>query len=154
MIGALLFSGFVMAAPSAGLQVACSTSCAMGEPTVQTASQDAIAAWLQTWSKEPVDAPSDALDALLFFADDTAAALPSPMLTPAHQAFLTRQLARNQATVEMRLIDDTGKIHAILAPQQIALSEKQHLVFQSELGHLLTAGQVRRVGLNHLWSRW
>jgi hypothetical protein len=76
------------------------------------------------------------------------------MLTPAHQAFLTRQLARNQATVEMRLIDDTGKIHAILAPQQIALSEKQHLVFQSELGHLLTAGQVRRVGLNHLWSRW
>ena len=113
-----------------------------------------VQSWMERWSQEAVGVASPALESLLYFSDATRDAMPSSSLDPQHRAFLRAQLSRTDATVEMRLVDDTGRVRAHLTAKEVALGEKQHLSFQSEVGHLVTAGQVRRVGLEHIWSRW
>jgi hypothetical protein len=55
----------------------------------------------------------------------------------------------------MRLVDGQGVERGTLSAL-VPLVEKQHLVFAGtgSLGHLETGGKVKRVGLDHLWSRW
>jgi len=150
------------ALPAAAVEPAtgggCSDACNVDDgPTglTEQAFRDTITAWLD----EPMAAPSLPLETLLFYGESAVGHLAGLDLLPldaGRRAFLARELSRTQVQIEMRLVDDAGEVRAHLAPDDIPLAEKQHLRLEGTgtLGHLETGGQIKRVGLAHLWTRW
>ena len=119
-------------------------------------SHEEVAELLVAWSAEEMEAPSLSLETLLFYGDYTLALLEDQKLSPERRRFLEKELSRDRVLVEMRLVDDSGAVRGELTPRPVPLSQKQHLGFgqTGSLGAFVTAGQVKRVGLGHLWSRW
>jgi len=122
-------------------------------------SQEQYQAYLEAVSEEPLGTASHALENLLFHADATRFYLETigaGPLSPEQLAFLEDELARTQVEVSFRVIGEDGEVHAYLEPTTIPLGEKQHahLHTEGDLGDLEAGGTVRRVGLNHVWSRW
>lgn len=138
----------------------CRTSCSLGDATDDVhLTNDEVAFWMAEWNTQPIGESTEALDTLLFYFDDTQAALATLETLPLdaeHEAFLRQELARDEVVVEMRLLDDAGAERGHMGPVVVPLKEKQHLVFEGtgSLKHLETGGKVKRVGLGHLWSRW
>lgn len=102
---------------------------------------------------------SDAIDALIFDGEQTRrllAQLGSGPLPQVHLDTLYRELDRNLATVEFRVIDEFDQLRASLPKMEVPLGPGTHvpLLGGDELGHLIISGRVRRVGLHHLWTRW
>lgn len=120
-------------------------------------SDEAALAHFQGYAGQPVQAPSDDLETLLFHRDVSIALLDTlPDLLPtAHEAFLREQLARTRVEVAFRLVDEAGVVHGE-AVRIGALKEKQHVVLAGtgSLKHIEVSGKTKRVGLHHLWSRW
>jgi len=114
---------------------------------------------LEAVAAQPIGDPSIELETLLFHSAQTKALIaaygPGP-LSASQASFLNDQLTRDQVRVEMRVLDAQGRSHATLSPEVIPLVDKQHLHLHTEgqLGELIAGGRVRRVGVNHLWSRW
>ena len=134
----------------------CNTVCSLDQAPKLTLTETELAELLAAWSQEAMRAPTLALETLLFHGDSTLTLLDGQDLPPERRSFLEHELSRDQAILEMRLVDDTGATRGELKPTMVDLSEKQHLSFQGtgSLGSLVTGGKVKRVGLNHLWSRW
>ena len=106
----------------------------------------------------PPGSPSQGLDTLLFYAEDTLAFIDAEGTEPLseiHVAFLTAELERTAVVVQMRIIDEEGAIRGE-EDESIPLGIKQHLHLENtgSLGRVESGGTVKRVGLNHLWSRW
>jgi hypothetical protein len=140
--------------------VACGTSCAGPDPSdFDHLEAELIPFLFEDWNQQPIGEPTEELETLLFYFQDTSAYLASQGATgldAEHERFLREQLARDTVSVQMRVVEDDGTVRASLPAQDIPLKAKQHLVFDGtgSLGHLETGGKVKRVGLAHLWSRW
>jgi hypothetical protein len=111
------------------------------------------------WQTERIGDPTLSLETLLFHGERTRAllaTLPLDALDDAHRDFLDRELARDSVTVEMRLIDATGRVRGEAGGYDLPLVRGNRLAFEGtgDLGFLVTGGKVKRVGLDHLWSRW
>ncbi|HJN76049.1 MAG TPA: hypothetical protein QGF58_19110 [Myxococcota bacterium] len=147
------------AQPDEVTQVDCKTTCSLGDQQEHIhLSDEEIEVLLQDWALQPIGEPTIELETLLFYFHDTEDWLADNVapVDYAHLAFIERELARDHVTVEMRLLDEDGEVRGTLPPTDIPLKEKQHIVFDGtgSLGHLETGGKVKRVGLDHLWSRW
>jgi len=138
----------------------CESSCEVGSQGHTAALTDAeFTMWLGSYAADAPEAPELALETLLFHGERTRAQLDRlgyGSLDDAHRSTLDRELSRDRVVVEMRLIDDDGVTRAILPATEIPLVEKQHLLFEDtgSLGQLVTGGKVKRVGLDHFWTRW
>ncbi len=136
----------------------CSQTCSLKDgPHGQTEAD--FRSTIQAWLKEPMSDASLPLETLLFYGDTTRDylnGLDDLSLTVARRAFLMTELARDQVAIEMRVVDDQGRIRGTMQASNVPFGKKQHLRFKGTgtLGHLETGGRVRRVGLAHLWSRW
>ena len=109
------------------------------------------------YAQEAPEAESEALETLLFYGAATSEFLddmgPGP-LSPAHQAFLQRELAR-AALVQIRMVDDAGRVRVAYGPQRVPFGIKQHLQpVDHDLQPLEFNGTVMRTGVNYLWSRY
>lgn len=102
------------------------------------------------WSED-----NAALESLLFYGEAAA------RLTREHgtggfaSELLLSELDRSHATLSVRLVNASGVERVTLAPARIPLGEKQHLFpeHSSDVQVPEISGTVRRVGLNHLWTR-
>jgi hypothetical protein len=141
--------------PGAG----CASSCSVDARPHAPLSERRLRELLATWSEEGEDRESLALDTLLFHGSETASFLethPELDLAPERRSWLRAQLARDAVRVEFRLIDDSGRTRGTVSASGVPLVQKQHLRFEGtgSLGHFEASGKVKRVGLDHLWSRW
>lgn len=134
----------------------CVTSCARPETGGEELSQAAFDRHLAAWLAEPIDAPTLPLETLLFHGDRSRELLASARVPTERRAFLEAELGRNRAAIEMRLVDDTGEVRAVLADSGLGLGEGRHVQMSAtgSLGAVEVSGRVKRVGLDHLWSRW
>ena len=136
----------------------CAETCALSEaPDLQ--SETEFRATLSDWMSQEEQAASLPLETLLFYSGSTLhflASLDDLTLSADRRRFLKNELARTKVTMEMRLVSDSGDVRGTVLAADVPLGEKQHLRFQAtgSLGHLESGGRVRRVGLNHIWSRW
>lgn len=146
-------------APDVASDEDCRTSCSLGDHTDDDGlDAGQIIALFEMWNEQAIGEPTMELETLLFYAPDVEAHLQlhgDDELDVQHAAFLKRELARDRVTMEMRLLDERGTERGF-ARADVPLREKQHIVFEGtgSLGHLETGGKVKRVGLDHLWSRW
>lgn len=138
----------------------CAGSCSLpgGYTDTDQLSESAFLGWLMQWAEEPVGAPTLALETLLFHGhrSEELLAVHGHRLDAEHLDFLTRELSRHTVRMEMRLVDEHGAIRGTLDSGMFPLKEKQHIAFADtgSLGWLETGGKVKRVGLEHVWSRW
>ena len=106
----------------------------------------------------PIGVDTVGLDTLLFHFSD----LPQLFgkygdggLSADKRAWLDREVARQTVDIGFRLVGEDGAILGALQ-QEIPLKIKQHLVLQGTgaLKRVEVSGKTKRVGLQHLWSRW
>lgn len=167
--GALLLLGADLAYPTStsGPQQAntedsnCGASCARPDVSDHDTppSQDEFTQLLADWSKETLSSPSLALETLLFHAEHSLAfldRLAPDGLPPERLKFLRSELLRNRAQIELRIVDEQGILRGEISAADLALGQPthRHLTGTGDLGEIELSGQVRRVGLDHLWSRW
>lgn len=138
----------------------CGETCSLdGNKGVLALSEADFVALRDTWAQEPLGPATGALETMLFHHQASAQWLeilgPGP-LSPAQARFLETELARNEYSMEMRLVDDAGQIRGHVGLDASPFDHKAHLYFDDtgSLGALLTSGRAKRVGLAHIWSRW
>lgn len=116
-----------------------------------------IRTWLREFASQPMSSESPALEALLFHREATKLQLLSMEaldLDERRAEFLSKELQRDQAYLEVRVRDAAGRVRVHLPEQRVALDEKQHLETENDLAqHVEYSGTVKRVGLDHLWVR-
>ncbi|MCZ6596835.1 MAG: hypothetical protein O7B99_04280 [Planctomycetota bacterium] len=115
---------------------------------------------LAVYADEPAAADRLALETLLFHGARVkvlAAELGTPGLDAVHRAFLERELARRNARLLVRMVDEAphGTGERLLLDAVIPLDERRHLFPDRVVGVQppeVTA-TIKRVGLRYLWAR-
>ncbi len=136
----------------------CTTSCSLAKHKIPDFTAYDFEKTLAAYAKQPASDASEELEKLLFYGIDTkeylkevgAADLPTE-----HLEFLRRELSRDHAIVELRMVDDDEVVRVTYGPTSVPLGAKQHL---APVGENLQAmefnGTVMRTGVNYLWSRY
>ncbi len=106
----------------------------------------------------PIGEPLLATETLLFHFDEARDYLVRKGAAPLdadHEAWLRRELARDQVEIGLRLVAEDGTVLG-WRDDVIPLKEKQHLLLRDmgPLGRADINGKVKRVGVKHLWARF
>ena len=145
------------AAPAEG--EACTTGCSLAKHAIPDFTEEMFAEALASYATSAATETSEALDTLLFYNKRTTELLDTlghGPLSEDHVSFLRSELARDQAVVSIRMVDENGVVRVSYGPEKVSLGKKQHLA-PSETGNLFAMefnGTVMRTGLNYLWSRY
>jgi hypothetical protein len=136
----------------------CATGCAAAQDTLPALTAFEYARLLELMRAEPLTGDNEALETLLFHGERTRELMEAhgtEELDEEQNAFLERELARDHVRLEVRLVTEDGRERAHLGPVRVPLGEKQHLHPENttDLTPPEISGTVRRVGLNHLWTR-
>lgn len=135
----------------------CASGCAASRHPTETLGKAEFARLMRRLEQAPLDRNNNALETLLYYGRQT-----SDLLLK-HGAFgvsattlsrLNQELQRTHALVEIRVVDEHGEVRSRLQPTRVPL-DRRH-VFEMEtknLQPLVTSGTVKRVGLDHLWTR-
>ncbi len=137
----------------------CTTSCSLAKHPIAPFDELDFELALAKYAKAKPESEDAGLETLLFYGPDTKRyleALGYGELDAAHRAVLDRELAREEATVTLRLVDEHDeRVRAIYGPHAVPIGKKQHL---ATVGDGLLAmefnGTVMRTGVNYLWSRY
>ncbi len=136
----------------------CTTSCSLAKHKIPDFTPYDFEKTLAAYAAQPASEVSDELEKLLFYGIDTKEYLSEvghAGLPTAHLEFLKRELTRDHATVELRLVDDNEVVRVSYGPTSVPLGAKQHLAPVGEdLQAMEFNGTVMRTGVNYLWSRY
>lgn len=99
-----------------------------------------------------------ALEELLYFGPQTEKLINRIGyldLDRARATFLRDELKHTHARISIRLIDENGEVQSWIDPTSVPLDRRHvfKMEHQDDLQPLVTSGTVKRVGLNHLWTR-
>ncbi|RMG08010.1 MAG: hypothetical protein D6731_22605 [Planctomycetota bacterium] len=138
----------------------CVGSCATASDGPAPLGAERVRALLAAFAREEPRGAGPAGEALLFHHAAVRAFLAQGGAGPLdaeRAAFLRRELARDHAWIEVRVVDAEGTERLRMRPRRVPLDEKQHLHAGPDervrLPSLEVSGTVRRVGLDHLWTR-
>lgn len=135
----------------------CASGCAVSNHPTARLTVDEFKRLTARFAVEPMDETSRALDSLVYYGRQTQALLdqlgPAP-LSRERAAFLRRELSRTHAVISFRVVDERGVVRTHLPPTRVPL-DRRHMFEMEENGlqPLVTSGTVKRVGLDHLWTR-
>lgn len=106
----------------------------------------------------PVGVDTVGLDTLLFHFTDVPELFAhhgQGPLSAAHRTWIDRELGRQTVDIGFRLVGEDGALLGEVQ-QEIPLKIKQHLVLKGTgaLKRIEINGKTKRVGMQHLWSRW
>lgn len=140
-----------------GKPEACTSGCSLGKHQLPPYGRGDFARARYGYADKDPEAPGEALETLLFHGEATRhflAEMGPGRLSPTHVAFLERELAR-AALVEIRMVDNSGRVRVTYGPQRVPFGIKQHLhPVDHDLQPLEFNGTVMRTGVNYLWSRY
>lgn len=138
-------------------QQLCASGCALSRHPTKTLTADKYRQLLRSYATGPLDESNLALETLLYFGRQTEQFLnfdSGSTLDSRRRQFLRQQLSRTHATVAIRVVDEQNEVRVSLPPTRVPL-DRRH-VFEMDKGNLqplVTSGTVKRVGLEHLWTR-
>ena len=135
----------------------CASGCAASRHPTATLTRPHFEQLLAVFANEPMNQTSNALEELLYFGPQTKRLMERvgcPGLDPDRKNFLWTELRKTHARISIRVVDEEGRVRTWLDGAAVPL-DRRH-VFEMEtrnLQPLVTSGTVKRVGLNHLWTR-
>ena len=137
----------------------CQGGCALVRDPHDALSSLQIEALINTATRLPVGADSEALDALLFHDNEARAYLLKGQLpegvSPEWTQWLGQQLRRRTATFSLRITDEHGVVRARVPATPMALGMKLHMQVDDGVhtGPFNANGTIVRVGRDHVWIR-
>lgn len=136
----------------------CQGGCALVRDPHDSPSPEKVEEYFTAVGKTPVGSESDALDQLLFHDEEARARLAEPKPLPVSRAWdgwLRRELSRRQATFGLRIIDEHGKVRALVPDTAMALGRKLHMQVDDGdgTGPFNANGTLVRVSRDRLWIR-
>jgi hypothetical protein len=135
----------------------CASGCAVSRHPTGALTKRRFEQLLKDYSRSPLDETNSALEELLFYGPQTGRMIEQfgcAGLGKEQASFLREQLEYTHAKISIRVVDQHGIIRTWL-DQSLVPFDRRH-VFEMEtrdLQPLVTSGTVKRVGLNHLWTR-
>lgn len=137
---------------------ACTSGCSLAKHAIPDFEPDDYIAALAKYAVATIDDEGEGIDTLLFYGTKTLQYFEdfgTGPLSEDHVAFLRRELARKEATVEIRFVDEDGGVRVATGPMLVPLGQKQHLhPIANSVQSMTLNGTVMRTGLYHLWSRY
>jgi hypothetical protein len=135
----------------------CASGCAASRHPTEGLTNARFRKLLAEYSIEPLHEPGVALETLLYYGRQAATLLDSEGTGPLdglRAALLKRELARQQAEVEIRVLDARGRVRASLPLTKVPLDRRHEFELDTHnLQPLVASGTVKRVGLDYLWMR-
>ena len=135
----------------------CASGCAASRHPTGQLTKRKFEHLLEDYSRRPLDETNSALEELLYYGPQTSKMVQQfglAKLDEEKARFLRDQLAFTHAKISIRVVDQNGVIRTWLDQSRVPF-DRRH-VFEMEtrdLQPLITSGTVKRVGLNHLWTR-
>ena len=134
----------------------CASGCALSRHPTPVLTKKRFMELCKQYRAEKPRVESQSLDSLIFYGSQTARQLKSnPAALPKeHTAFLSRQLDESQLIVELRVIEEGGRVRVSLPPTKVPQHIRQEFAMDvADLNTAITSGTLKRVGLNHVWQR-
>ena len=135
----------------------CASGCAVSRHPTKELTITVYRRLLRQFQHEPISEDSQALETLLFYGRQTSEMIIDNGIGPLGRqraAVLQDELARTQAKISIRVVDENGVVRSSL-PQTSVPLDRRH-VFSMDVNKvqpLVTSGTIKRVGLHHLWTR-
>ena len=139
-------------------ETVCASGCALSRHPTPRLTAERFAELIRQLANAPTDQRT--IDELLYFGPQTRAKLlsdepiSSDVLTESVRQMLLSELRRTHASVEVRLVAESGRVLADLPEQLVPLDLRHEFDLQEhDIPPLLASGTVKRVGRYRLWSR-
>ena len=136
----------------------CTTSCSLAKHKIPDFTAYDFEKTMAAYAASSESETGEDLEQLLFYGADTVEYLKemgAANLPLAHFDFLRRELTRDHAIIELRLVDDDEVVRVAYGPTLVPLGAKQHLLpVGKDLQAMEFNGTVMRTGVNYLWSRY
>ena len=152
-----VFSHDPQAVPHPHGETLCASGCAVSRHPSGRLTPTTFTALLDTYQQSLPTEENAALEEILFYSRQSREywqrhrdACPDPLW----QRVLDDELKKTHVLVSLRVLDETGAIRSKLMNVRVPLDRRHVFQMQNEgLQPLVTSGTVKRVGLNHLWTR-
>ncbi len=135
----------------------CASGCAASRHPTETLTRERFHSLLLEYADEPIDDTGPAQDALLYYGRQATQLLVTEgagRLDPLRTATLKRELARDHAEIEIRVVDALDHVRASLPATNVPLDRRHEFELDTyELQPLIASGTVKRVGRDFLWTR-
>ena len=135
----------------------CASGCAASRHPTETLTREHFERLLIEYTYEPLDQTNNALEELMYFGSQTRAMLQSfgvGQLDSRRAEFLWEQSKLNKAKVSIRVLDQAGDVRTWIEPTTVPFDRRHVFEMQTRnVQPLVTSGTVKRVGLNHIWTR-
>ena len=135
----------------------CASGCAASNHPTEELTEANFKKLLVELEYEPMDRTNNALEALLFYGPQTKAMLVEHgygALDSKRAKFLWDELAVTHARISIRVVDQFGEVRTWIQPTRVPFDRRHVFKMETEkLQPLVTSGTVKRVGLDHLWTR-
>ena len=135
----------------------CASGCAASRHPTKELTESHFRELMKYLPIEPLNQTNNSLEELLYFGPQTKKMIEQHGFLGApkeYAQFLWDQLQITHAKVSIRVIDEEGEIRTWIPATKVPF-DRRH-VFKMETNNLqplVTSGTVKRVGLNHLWTR-
>ncbi|MEC7696382.1 MAG: hypothetical protein VYA11_04725 [Planctomycetota bacterium] len=135
----------------------CASGCAVSRHPSGRLTSTTFATLLNAYQQSPPTGENGALEEILFYSRQSREywqrhrdACPDPLW----QRVLDEELKKTHVLVSLRVLDESGVIRSKLTNVRVPLDRRHVFQMQSDgLPPLTTSGTVKRVGLDHLWTR-
>ena len=135
----------------------CASGCAASRHPTETLTREQFFALRQEMTCGPLDETNRALETLLYYGRQSRDLLSREgfgPLGPLQGEFLWAELARTHARISLRIVDESGQVRSKMHKTIVPLDRRHEFEMESHnLQPLITSGTVKRVGLDHLWTR-
>ena len=135
----------------------CASGCALSRHPTPELEVSRFHRLVESYQVEPMTEESAALEELLFFGPQTQRLLEleSFQLDEERLSFLKQELARDEVSIEFRLIDQDDKVRVSLPPTVVPFDRRYVFepVLTDDFQPPEASGTVKRVGLRHIWQR-
>ncbi len=135
----------------------CASGCAVSRHPTSTLTKSRFERLLTSFAEGSMDDTNQSLEELVYFGPQTRKLIESAgvgELDSERARFLWDALSFTHARISIRVVDEQGEVRTWIDPTRVPF-DRRH-VFQMQTNNiqpLVTSGTVKRVGLNHLWTR-
>lgn len=135
----------------------CASGCAISRHPTSTLTKSKFERLLVAFAEGPMADTNQSLEELVFFGPQTRKLIESEgvgKLDSERANFLWDQLTVTHARISIRVKDDQGVVRTWIDPTRVPFDRRHVFKMQTNnVQPLVTSGTVKRVGLNHLWTR-
>ena len=135
----------------------CASGCAASRHPTMRLTPNAFDALLTEYQHSAPTAENEALEKILFYSRQSREHWQRQRFAcrnPLWQKVLDEELKKTHVLISLRVVDESGAIRSALTDVRVPLDRRHVFEMESDrLQPLVTSGTVKRVGLDHLWTR-